>query len=155
MNTEDFWITHHMCKKQKNFGWLLAISSVWHPPTILVNLVCVKHKMSVFLNYDHKMSCHYRDFLRHHHQGTLRGIFAPVSKTRSSQLIKCALFPRQFIDEFCWWHSDDERLMLTICLPNTWRETAICSIIHVVDVGLRPMEQLPVSNLFVHGNFLK
>lgn len=59
VNTEDFWIPHQ-CKKQKNFGWLLAISSVWHPPTILVNLVCVKHKMSVFLNYDHKMSCHYR-----------------------------------------------------------------------------------------------
>lgn len=45
--------------------------------------------------------------------------------------------------------------MLTICLPNTWREAAICSIIHAVDVGLRPMEQLPVSNLFVHGDFLK
>lgn len=45
--------------------------------------------------------------------------------------------------------------MLTICLPNTWRETAICSIIHAVDVGLRPMEQLPVSNLFVHGDFLE
>lgn len=65
----------------------------------------------------------FMDFLRHHHQGTLRGIFAPVSKTRSAQLIKCALFPRQFIDEFCWWHSDDERLMLTICLPNTWRDS--------------------------------